>query len=426
MTALLDPAQQPPLLLVVSTGARQYREYLLASIGQHYRVHLLMTSEPTWERRHIAGWSVLASTLDAEEMSAAARRLATSQLVSGVLCWDEARILPAAQVAEALGLPGGDPAMILRCRDKHLTRQALGAARVPQPQSVLTASLEDALAAAQSIGYPVVLKPRALAASLGVVRVDNPEQLAEQFSFAQDTTVPEAPRYQAGVLVEEFAGGPEISVDCAVHAGKVFPLFVARKVVGYPPYFEEVGHSVDGADPLLADPAIVAILEGAHAALGFTDGMTHVEIKVTGSGPKVIEVNGRLGGDLIPYLGLRATGIDPGLAAAAVACGRAPVVRPDRRLVGGVRFFYADQEDTVISSVRFAAGGLPAAVDRAVVLAAPGDTVSPPPKGTLWGRIAFATALAESLPECRGALDAAQCARRVEAAQPALAAGAGR
>jgi hypothetical protein len=29
--------------------------------------------------------------------------------------------------------------------------------------------------------------------------------------------------------------------------------FIARKQVGYPPHFEEVGHLVDGDDPLLAD-----------------------------------------------------------------------------------------------------------------------------------------------------------------------------
>ena len=108
-------------------------------------------------------------TVDATEMIAAARRLPD---LAGVLAWDEARVLQAAKIAEALGLPGGDPEVAMRCRDKQRTRQALAAAGVPQPESALVSSVEEALAAAEQIGYPVVLKPRAMAASLGVVRVD--------------------------------------------------------------------------------------------------------------------------------------------------------------------------------------------------------------------------------------------------------------
>jgi len=118
------------------------------------------------------------------------------------------------------------------------------------------------------------------------------------------------------------------------------------------PYFEEVGHIVDAADPLLADPGLAAVLAAAHRALGFTDGITHAEFKLTGDGPVVIEVNARLGGDLIPYLGMRASGIDPGLAAAAVACGQRPQLRPDRSRSPGCASSYPSA--TTPSSARSA------------------------------------------------------------------------
>lgn len=409
-------------LLVVGTGSRRYREYLLRSISTRFRIHLFLTEEPSWEREYASGWTVLQSTLDSEEMCRAARRLAAEQPIDGVLCWDEARVLATSHVAATLGLPGGDPGAVVRCRDKHLTRLALASASVAQPLSVLVGTVAEAVTAADRIGYPVVLKPRALAASLGVVKVRTPAELAGKFDFTEGSTVPEAPRYDVSVLVEEFVGGPEISVDCAVHAGAVTPLFVARKVVGYAPYFEEVGHRVNARDPLLADPRIVGILRDTHQALGFTDGMTHVELKLTEAGPKVIEVNARLGGDLIPYLGLRATGIDPGLVAAEVACGRPPHVHPCRGLVAGVRFFYPERDDTVVTGIRFDPGPslLPPSIDLMVTLAEPGTTVSPPPKGTLWGRIAYATAVGVDATECDGALDAAGRALRVSTAAPAL------
>ncbi len=416
-TAPLPPAdEQRPLLLVLGTGSRNYREYLLASISTRYRIHLLLGAEPTWEQDYLTGYTVLTQmgeTIDAAEMIAAARALAADRRVSGVLTWDEARVLQAAKVAAALGLPGGDPQMALRCRDKHLTREALAAAGLAQPRSVLVSTPEAALDAAAAIGYPVVIKPRAMAASLGTVLVGSPAELTARFPFARDTTVPGAWRYDAGVLVEEYLDGPEVSIDSAVHRGRVWPMFVARKEVGYPPYFEETGHLVNAADPLLTDPDALRYLQDTHTALGFTDGITHTEVKLTQAGPKLIEVNARLGGDMIPYLGLRATGIDPGLAAAAVACGQHPQIRPDRALVGGVRFFYVDSDDTSIGSVHFDETGLPETLDLLVPLVKTGDVVSPPPKGTAFGRVAYATALAATEQDCRDALAAAQAALKV-------------
>src|ERR1700722_132171 len=84
---------------------------------------------------------------------------------------------------------------------------------------------------------------------------------------------------------------------------------------------------------------LASAARAAHDVLGVTDGITHAEYKLTPDGPKVIELNARLGGDLIPYLGLLGSGIDPGLAAAAVACGQRPELISNRSQVTGVRFF---------------------------------------------------------------------------------------
>ncbi|GAA1683788.1 ATP-grasp domain-containing protein [Kribbella yunnanensis] len=400
-----------PHLLVVATGMRLFREYILRSIAPQYRLHMFLHSEPTWEKEYLDGWTVLETTLDAEALVAAATKLHQDDPIDGVLCWDEARILQTAHVAEALGLPGGDVAMINRCRDKHLTRTALAEHGVPQPVSVLVDTVDEALATAEKLGYPIILKPRALAASLGVVKVNDAAELRDNWDFAHDTTVPEAPHYDVKVLVEEFADGYEISIDAAVSHGQVTPFCLARKEIGYPPYAEEIGHFVDATDPLLADDQLQQVLVDAHKAIAFTDGVTHTEIMMTADGPKVIEINARIGGDLIPYLGLQATGVDPGLAAAAVACGRQPSLVPDRTLVGGVRFFYVDENDTVLDSVAFDPVDTPG-IDQLVVLMEAGQTTSPPPDGTLWGRIAYATAVAGSVAESRTGLDAAERALR--------------
>ncbi|MEU0483255.1 ATP-grasp domain-containing protein, partial [Streptosporangium sp. NPDC006013] len=284
-----------PLILVVSTGMRHYREYLLRSIATEYRIHLLVTAEPGWEQEYVTGWTVVADTTDGPAMAGVALELAAREPVHGVLCWDEARILAASYVSEALGLPGGDPEMVRRCRDKHRTRVALDALGVPQPRSLAVATLEEALRAAEEVGYPAILKPRGLGGSLGVIRVEDPSELAERFAFVRELTVPDGATYEIPVLVEEFADGPEVSVDAVVQGGVVTPLFLGRKVLGYEPYCEEVGHFVDAQDALLQDPEFCRVLQDTHTALGFTDGFTHTEIKLSSRGLRVIEVNARLG-----------------------------------------------------------------------------------------------------------------------------------
>ncbi|WP_203913234.1 ATP-grasp domain-containing protein [Rhizocola hellebori] len=394
-----------PLLLVIRTGKREFREYLLRSIAPHYRVHMFAVAAPSWELDYVDGYTRV-DTGDVDAMVKAAQDLDD---ISGVLCWDEARIPHAAELAKALDLPG-DPASIARCRDKQLTRQALAAAGVPQPGSRQVDDVGQALEAAHHFGYPVIIKPTDLAVSAGVMRVGDDEQMVSAFEYVSGLKHGGIPGWKPTILVEECAQGKEISIDTAVHRGDIYPLCLAHKEIGYAPYCIEVGHHVQADEPLLHDPELLGLLQDIHRALGFTDGVTHTEIMLTADGPKVIEVNGRLGGDVIPYLGWQATGVDTALAAAAVACGNPPQVVHDRNLVAAVRFFYPAAEDTVMRSIRFDFGpqGAPPAVDQLAVLPKIGSVKSPPPKGTVAGRIAFATAVGQSLHDCRLALDAAE------------------
>jgi biotin carboxylase len=235
--------------LILRTGRRELREYLLRSIVERYRVHMFTGQDITWEAEYVVGFTRCDNTLDDESLVASAKELTRRDPLAGVMTWDESRTPQAASIAAALGLPGGDPAAIERCRNKHLTRQALAAAGVPQPRSIKVTTPEQAEQAARQIGYPVVVKPSDLALSMGVARADNPEQLAEQVAFASAIRVPELPDYRVQVLIEEYAEGAEISVDSVVHDGRLTVLCVAHKVTGYEPYFIEVGHMVHGDDP---------------------------------------------------------------------------------------------------------------------------------------------------------------------------------
>ena len=418
------PPHDRPTIILVNSGYHLYREYLLNLVAGAARVWLFLDREPTWETRYIAG-STVVDTLDAAAMTAAARELAQRHRVDGVLCWDEVRMVPSSLLAAALGVPGGDPEAIANCRDKHRTRTVLAAAGVPQPQSVLVSSYEQASAVAERIGYPVVLKPRALGASFGVVGVSAPGELEWAFRHSREAFEDGVPYYEEGVLVEQYLSGEEISVDSVVVGGVLTPMFLARKDSGYPPYFEEVGHSVDADDPLLADAELLAMLAAAHRAVGLRNGITHTELRLTADGPRIIEINCRLGGDFIPYVGYLASGIDPGRHAVDAACARPPRVAATRHGVAAVRFCYPEREVTV-ERVEVDADALPPEVEVAGVLAGPGQLLSPPPDGHVTSRYGYAVARGASAADCARALETAAAAFTLHAtptgaAQPAPA-----
>ncbi|KAA2267049.1 ATP-grasp domain-containing protein [Solihabitans fulvus] len=403
-----DTLAELPLIILVGSGFHLYREYLLSAVARSARVWLFTATEPTWELDYVAGHTVV-DTLDVRAMLAVARDLAARQVVGGVLCWDELRTVQTAEVARGLGLPGGHPEATNRCRDKHLTRRALAEAGVPQAESVLVADLAEATAAAASLGYPVVLKPRALGASIGVVKVSTRDELAAAYPMSRDATEPGAPRFEIGVLVEEFLVGEEISVDSSVVDGVLTPLFVARKILGFPPHCEEVGHVVHAADPLLADPDIVDLLERAHRAVGFRNGLTHTEVMLTADGPRIIEINGRLGGDLIPYVASVASGIDPGRVAVQVTVGAQPDLPAPRQRVARVTFLYPSA-DTVVAGVDVDRTGLPPEVDTVAVLAMPGQRLELPPVGHVTSRYAYVVTSGPSEQVCTAAAEVAAVA----------------
>ncbi|MFJ6698013.1 ATP-grasp domain-containing protein [Streptomyces sp. NPDC091272] len=396
-------------LLLVGAGSQAYREYLLRSVAKEYEVHLLAERAPLWEGPFLSGHTVL-DTTDVQAMADAVRDIP----YEAVLTWDDTRVVHTAELARLLGLPGGEPEAMLRCRDKRATREALREAGVPQARSELVTSLPQARTAAALVGYPLVLKPRALNASTGVSKVEEPAQLARLFRLARGATAPGAVEVAAGdVLVEEYLDGPEISVDAAWYEGRMHPAFVARKECGFPPYFEETGHLVDADDPLLTDPAVLDVVAAAHAAVGFTTGWTHTELRLTAAGPKVVEINARIGGDRIPDIGRLALGIDAALVAARVACGREPDTTPDRRRVAAVRFHYPER-DCIAREVVIDTAALPDPVDTAQAIALPGQELRLPPNGHVSSRYALVTTVGATQEECRSALDKASAAVRLE------------
>ncbi|MDF3146947.1 MULTISPECIES: ATP-grasp domain-containing protein [unclassified Streptomyces] len=331
-----------PLVLVVSPGDEADRGYCLEQVAAAYDIVLLTGAEPSWEKPYIVDHAV-ADLNDTTALLSAGRALAERHDLAGVVTWDEWRLIPTARLARALGLAANSVEVMRACRNKATARTLFARHGVPSAASMKARNLREAELATRILGLPAVIKPAAAAGSIGVIRIDRPEELPAAFAFASAGAG--RSREDTGVLVEEYLDGPEVSVECVTHHGETTAVAVTRKRLGPAPYFDETGHTVDAADPLLTKVAPAAA--AAIRALGIIDGVSHVEIRLVGGRPRLIEVNARLGGDMIGHLVHLATGVDLARAAADIACGRTPDLTPTRYRAAAIRFIYPAYSGTL-------------------------------------------------------------------------------
>ncbi|ALO97762.1 carboxylase [Streptomyces hygroscopicus subsp. limoneus] len=335
-----------PVVLVVAAAdmeAEAYRGYCLQSVAAAYDVVLITGEEPSWEVPYLRDCVVVPDPADPVQLSAVGQALADRYDLAGVFTWTEWYLVPVARLARRLGLPTNAPEVMQACRNKAVSRSLFAQHGVPSAASVTVRTEVEAEAAAERIGYPVVLKPAAHAASIGVIRADSPGQLTAAYAFAKKAAG--LGQESTSVLVEEYLDGPEVSVECVTYRGKTTVVAVTRKTVSEPPYFEELAHVVDAADPLLDVVAPAAC--AAIRALGITDGVSHVEMRLVDGQSRLVEVNGRIAGDMIGHLVHLATGIDLPRAAADIACGRAPDLTPNRCSAAAIQLIYPDVSGTL-------------------------------------------------------------------------------
>jgi len=111
------------------------------------------------------------------------------------------------------------------CMDKWRAKGLVSLVGVATPEAKLVFTLEEAKSAAESIGYPVVVKPTLEGSSIGVSLVDTADRVASAFE--------EARRYGA-VLVEEQMPGLELAAT--VIGNSVLPLVSMIPASGFYDY----------------------------------------------------------------------------------------------------------------------------------------------------------------------------------------------
>jgi biotin carboxylase len=261
-------------------------------------------------------WIVDAGTPEIEEMGPLLRRfgavvdiggLSADEAVARVRAFDPAGIVTyfdddmvaVAEMAAALGLPFVSPRSAGLVVDKLSQRDALAAAGIDVPGywSIGAGLSADAIAALPAeIQWPVVLKPRSETGSHNTFLAGDLVELQALLDGLGDE--------RAEMILEEYltddpawSDSPYadyVSVESIVAHGQISHIAITGR---FPQAetFRETGFFIPAALGAGDQQAVLELATRAIDALAISFGCLHTEIKFTRSGPRILEVNGRIG-----------------------------------------------------------------------------------------------------------------------------------
>jgi len=247
---------------------------------------------PVRTRRALTGYLQVPRIMDEDDVSRRVAAWLGGRRPDRVEAMWEPMVLLAARLREELGVPGMSVDTVRGFRDKQLMKERIAAAGLRVPYSARVRSEAEALAAAETFGYPLIIKPIAGAGSADTYRVDNRAELDDVLAKTQH--VPE-------VSVEEFVDGEEFTYDTVCIDGRPVYENVAQYLPR--PLIARQNHWISPIictvrnleQPKLRDG--IRLGRQVLKALNMGTGFTHMEWYLTSKGEVVFgEIGCRPGG----------------------------------------------------------------------------------------------------------------------------------
>lgn len=238
-----------------------------------------------------------------------------------------------ARIAEKYGLRFFSVETATASTDKYLMKRAFQENGIPCAKGRLITEIDD------SLTFPLIMKPRDNSGSRGIIfcrtKEDAENNLAEAFAFSK----------KESLLVEEFIGGKEYSVEALHFAGETRVLQITEKITTPHPYNVELGHIQPAELDAAVKERIDKLIEKIGRALKFENCASHTELKINEDGIFVIETSPRMGGDFITSrLVPLSTGIDMERALIEIALGETPDLKATESRASAVFYFDFDKQ----------------------------------------------------------------------------------
>lgn len=220
--------------------------------------------------------------------------------ISAVIGTDDHSTELAALLSQRLGLPHNPLPAVQLARRKDLARARLWEHGLPVPRHWVLDRHAPLRPQMRDITYPAVVKPVALSASRGVIRVDTPEELltaCARIGKMLSEVVDLAERGR--LLVEGFVPGAEIAVEGLLSDGVLSVLAIFDKPDPLDgPYFEETYYVTPSRHPQALRHEVQRTLQAACRAYGLREGPIHAECRLNAQGVMILEVAARTIGGL--------------------------------------------------------------------------------------------------------------------------------
>jgi len=237
---------------------------------------------------------------------AAVTDVARRHSVDGAVTVSADRAVPVvAAVAETLGLPGIGTRTAHLMTNKIAMRRQLAEEGVPQPRFAAARTLLEARAAAETVGFPAVLKPADSGGQRGIFRLGSMDDLDAHLHAAL------AESADGEVIVERFHDGLELNGLVIARGGNAFPLTLSDRLrppgIGFGVGWIHVyPTTIYGA---MHEEAERVAVHAVHA-LGLRDGIAFPQLLVIEGQVLVIEVAARIPGGQMADLARHAVGVD--------------------------------------------------------------------------------------------------------------------
>lgn len=307
-------------VLIIQGGysGKQFIYERLMELGVH--VYIMDGADSCWgrfaEQGNISGFIELDfkdhDTIYERALGALSDSVSQVRFDAVTTYYEDAVVL-AARIATAFGVETNSVDACGKARSKRKTREVMASCGLPVPRFCKVVCEADVAPACDYVGYPLILKPSLGASSLGVTKANSKQEAILAYrNVIRTLNIDNDVIFAQGneMIIEEFYDGEEFDIDILLSEGKVVYAKVSDNWACIEPNFQETGTNCPSCYAPGRQEELIKLSARATLALGFINGCFHVECRYTSRGPRLIEVNGRMGGVSVRDANLIAWGVD--------------------------------------------------------------------------------------------------------------------
>ncbi|MBU0767330.1 ATP-grasp domain-containing protein [Patescibacteria group bacterium] len=344
-------------ILFINTGGKK-KYFTIEKAKKLGAKVVLLNSTPDFRKQHIDAF-IEADTFNHNESCTKLHNFLKQnpefKLDAAITFWeDDVPLL--GRICDEFKLLGNSYDTSLSTRNKYEMRRRLSETGLGNPKFALVKSSATLRHAMDTIGFPAVMKPAWGSDSEFVLFVKNEQEAKVTMRYllanCNEQFNPIFKYNNSQFLYEEYMDGLEVSVECYSQYGIPHVIGINEKQPIELPYFVEYGDIAPARIDENTAQQIGKLAESALIALGVQDSLSHIEIKVTPQGPKIVEVGSRMGGDDIYHNVKHVWGVDMVEIGLKIALGMRIDIHPNPPKDCVICRYFIPKHSGIVSSIQ--------------------------------------------------------------------------